>query len=460
MADPNNSNNKSKLLHIAMYPWLAMGHIVPYQHLSNELAQRGHRISYLLPNKAQIKVQPLNLHPDLITYYPVTVPHVAGLPPGAETTLDIPISSHGLLATAMDLTRDQVQALLRELKPDFVIFDFPHWIPELGALIGFKTVCFNVVAASSIALLPRDWPKNMPPVEEAPPTPTAVSLRPHESRVASAMSEEFGGGERGGISLPERMITSLKNCNAISIRTCYEIEGHACDKLAARFERPVLPTGPMLPEPDTVRDTLEDRWAKWLDGFNPGSVVFCTLGSQWVLEKDQFQEFLLGFESTGLPFFLALKTPSGVASIEDAFPEGFAARVKGRGIVHEGWVQQPLILNHPSVGCFLTHCGSGGMWECLLSNSQIVLLPLLPDQIINTRLLAAELKVGVEVEKDEKGWFTKETVCSAIKSVMDEDSEVGVLVKKNHAKWKETLSSPNFIKGYFDHHFIQKLYDL
>lgn len=72
-------------LHLVMYPFFALGHLTPYLHLSNKLAQKGYRIS-LIPSKTQSKLGIFNLNPDLITFVPIIVPHVDGLPPGAETT--------------------------------------------------------------------------------------------------------------------------------------------------------------------------------------------------------------------------------------------------------------------------------------------------------------------------------------------------------------------------------------
>ena len=122
-------------------------------------------------------------------------------------------------------------------------------------------------------------------------------------------------------------------------------------------------------------------------------------------------------------------------------------------------MQQPSVLSHPSVGCFVSHCGYGSMWESLTSDPQIVLVPELPDQILNSRLLAEELKVAVEVEREENGLFSKESLCDAIKTVMDENSEVGGLVKKNHAKWKEALTSQSFLSNYVDN-FVGQLQGL
>lgn len=51
-------------------------------------------------------------------------------------------------------------------------------------------------------------------------------------------------------------------------------------------------------------------------------------------------------ELIGLPFLIAVKPPSGASTIQEALPEGFEERMKGRGVVWGGWVQNPLILSH------------------------------------------------------------------------------------------------------------------
>ncbi|XAR68306.1 Anthocyanidin 3-O-glucoside 2'''-O-xylosyltransferase [Bertholletia excelsa] len=448
--------------HIAMFPWFAFGHMTPFLHLSNELANRGHTISFLLPKKAQAQLQLSNLHPNLISFHTVTVPTVSGLPSGTETASDIPLSLNHLLITAMDQTRDQLEEILKPLKPDFVFYDFAHWIPQLGSKIGFKSINYIVVcvAAIAIAVVPaleicKDRPLPEKLVEPPPGYPSAtVVFRRHEA----ARSLAFINGESGsGVTFYERIAAALKESDAIAVRTCQELEGRLCEYLHAQYGKPVHLTGPVLPESD--KTPLEERWARWLSKFDPRSVVFCALGSQWVLEKEQFQELALGLELTGRPFLAAVKPPLGVATVEEALPEEFKERIKGRGEIYGGWVQQTQILNHPSIGCFVTHAGFGSMWEGLISEPGIVLLPHLGDQILNTRLLGDELKVGVEVERDENGRFWKEGVCLAIEKVMDEGGEVGRRVKKNHAKWRETLGSQGFMSGYIDK-FIEKLHEL
>ncbi|KAL5562901.1 hypothetical protein UlMin_032648 [Ulmus minor] len=453
--------------HIAMFPWFAIGHIKPYTHLANELASKGHKVSILLPKKAHLQLQNLSLHPNQITFYPLNVPHVDGLPSGTETTSDADLSLHGLLATAYDLTRDQVQNFLSITKPQFIFYDFANWMPDIALPLGIKTVNYCVISPSMVALtlaLSRNLPNDRRITTEEL---KKIELESLPSLIVHRDLHEFRSllvllslSSRDGTTLFERVTTSRKRSDVLCMRSCRELEGNFCDYISNHLGKPVLLTGPVLPEAGVTNLSLEERWADWLGRFEPGSVVFCVFGSQIILEKSQFQELVSGFELTGLPFFVALKPPKGCASVEEAFPLGFEERVKGRGVVYGGWVQQPLILSHPSIGCFVNHCGAGTMWESLLSDSQIVLVPLLFDQILNTRLLAGDLKVAVEVEREGiDRWFSKENLSEAIKSVMDKDSEVGIMVKKNHAKLRETLEKPGLMSGYIDQ-FVHNLQEL
>ncbi|XWS52119.1 hypothetical protein CRYUN_Cryun11dG0039700 [Craigia yunnanensis] len=456
MPETNSSD-----FHILMFPWFAFGHMTPFLYLANKLAEKGHRITFVLPKKAVNQLENLNVHPDLISFHPVIVPSVTGLPPGAETASDIPIFLTHFLSIAMDLTRDQVESVMSSVKPKLVLYDTAHWIPEVAKPLGIKTICFNVVCAASIAivLVPARNLTSERPITEAElavPPPgypsSSVVLRGREVQSLLFVTNPFGEG----LTFHERITTAMKNCDAISIRTCHEVEGKLCDYIGSQYEKPVLLTGPVLPEES--KSPLDERWGNWLAGFEPGSVVYCAFGSQFILEKTQFQELVLGFELTGMPFFVALKPPLEAATIEEALPEGFEERVKGRGVVWGGWVQQPLMLAHPSIGCFVSHCGFGSMWESLMSDCQIVLVPQLGDQILNTRLMADELKLAVEVKREENGWLSKENLSKAIKSVMDKNSDVGKLLKENHKKWKDKLN-PELMNGYIDK-FVKSMHEL
>ncbi|XVF40405.1 hypothetical protein PTKIN_Ptkin01aG0111100 [Pterospermum kingtungense] len=440
--------------HIAMYPWFALGHITPFVHLANKLAERGNRISFFLPAKTQRKVEAFNLNPELITFIPITVPHVKGLPLGAETTNDVPFPLHPLIMTAMDLTEPFIEASLRELKPHFVFFDFTCWLPALTRKLGIKSVNYCIISSATIAYLLSGARKILEkgltgsdllePPQGFPSS--SIKLRAHEALgLAAVTTMDYGSG----LSFAERNLRSLSDCDVIGFKTCREIEGPYCEYIGNQYEKPVIFAGPVVPKPPKI--ALEEEWENLLSNFEAKTVIFCAFGSECVLKKEQFQELVLGLELTGLPFLVALKPPVGAETIESALPEGFQERVKGRGFIHGGWVPQQLILRHPSVGCFVTHCGSGSLAEAMVTDCQLVLLPHVGDQIINARLMGGDLKIGVEVEKgEEDGVFTKDDVCKAVKAVMDDDSEVGKEARTNHAKWKEFFLEPGLENCYMD----------
>ncbi|CAH8256873.1 unnamed protein product [Arabidopsis lyrata] len=435
--------------HAFMFPWFAFGHMTPYLHLANKLAEKGHRVTFLLPKKAQKQLEHLNLFPDSIVFHPLTMPHVDGLPAGAETFSDIPMPLWKFLPPAIDLTRDQVEAAVHALRPDLILFDLASWVPEMAKEYRVKSMLYNIISATSIA---HDF---VPGGELGVPPPgypsSKLLYRRHDAHALLSFSVYYK-------RFSQRLITGLMNCDFISIRTCKEIEGKFCEYIERQYHKKVFLTGPMLPVLEKSKP-LEDRWSHWLNGFGQGYVVFCALGSQISLEKDQFQELCLGIELTGLPFLVAVTPPKGAKTIQEALPEGFEERVKDRGVVWGEWVQQPLILAHPSVGCFVSHCGFGSMWESLMGDCQIVLLPFLADQVLNTRLMTEELEVSVEVQREETGWFSKESLSVAITSVMDQGSEIGNLVRRNHSKLKEVFVSDGLLTGYTDK-FVDTLENL
>ncbi|RVW14071.1 UDP-glycosyltransferase 79B6 [Vitis vinifera] len=87
----------------------------------------------------------------------------------------------------------------------------------------------------------------------------------------------------------------------------------------------------------------------------------------------------LGVRANRPAILRSCKTTTGAATIEEALPEGFQERVEG-GIGSWRVVGAAAVSTEPPIsGCFVSHYGYGSM------------------------LLAEELKVAVEVEREENG---------------------------------------------------------
>ncbi|KAJ4982265.1 hypothetical protein NE237_033102 [Protea cynaroides] len=448
------------VVHVAIYPWLPFGHVNPFIQLSNRLALHGFNISFLATRDNIPKIQPLRRFPDQIQIVALDLP----LPPTQIATRtdsdphpDSPVFKLTQLLRATDSLQAQVETALSQLKPEIVVYEFAQYIPSIAHALGIKAVFYGVTSATAIAyhFVPacsdqQDF--THPPVGFPP---TGVALRGHEAR---QLLFAFIAPD-GLLSLHQRVVMAMKDADMIILKTCAEMENKYCDYISEQYKKPVVMAGPGLnDEPQT--DTLDERWARWLDQFPAGSVLYCSFGSEDILSKEQLRELLLGLEESGVPFMAVLKYPDGMTQ-DEALPEGLVERVKERALIHSGWVQQQLILEHKAVGGYLCHAGFGSLAEAVASGRQLVLLPQKGDQFLNARLMSTDLKVGVEVERrDEDGWFTRQSVCKAVRSVMvEKEGPVGKEVRTNNFRLKELLLNKDLKSSYVDQ-MVQKLRDL
>lgn len=86
-----SSTTEPKKLHIALFPWLAFGHIIPFLEVAKHIARRGHKVSFIstLRNIQRLPKIPEELNP-MINLVQIPLPHVKNLPENAEATTDIP----------------------------------------------------------------------------------------------------------------------------------------------------------------------------------------------------------------------------------------------------------------------------------------------------------------------------------------------------------------------------------
>lgn len=432
-------------LHVVMFPFLAFGHISPFVQLSNKLFSHGVRITFLSAESNISRIRSsLNLNP-AVNVIPLQFPN------GISNTADLPPHLAANLVHALDLTQPQVKSLLLELKPHYVFFDFAqHWLPKIASQLGIKSVHFSVYSAisDSYITVPSRFShlegtnitfedlKSPPP---GYPQNSHVSLKAFEAMDFMFLFKRSGEHLTGY----ERVLQSLGECSFIVFKTCREIEGPYLEYIEKQFGKPVLLSGPLVPEPS--RDVLEEKWSKWLDTFPAKSVILCSFGSETFLNDDQIRELASGLELSGLPFILVLNFPSDLSAqseLERTLPKGFLERVKDRAVVHTGWFQQQLVLKHPSVGCYVCHAGFSSVIEAMVNECQLVLLPFKGDQFFNSKLVANDLEAGVEVNRrEEDGYFHKEGVLKALKTLMvEDDREPGKQIRENHMKWSKFLS--------------------
>ncbi|EHA8589871.1 Glycosyltransferase [Cocos nucifera] len=465
------STATSSPLHVLLFPWPAFGHISPFLQLARKLSTTGGaaiRISFLSIAGNIPRITTLLPSDHSIAIIPLDLPRVPGLPADATSTADMTPAAAELLKLAVDLTKPQVESLLRHLRPHFVVFDFGmQWLPSLAHSLGIKSLFFSVFATICTAyntVPSRRLHGPNPTVDDLKNPPDGFPSTSSVSTIPSYLAADFLYIFKrfdNDTCVYDRVVACLEGCTAIVAKTCMELEGQYINYVESQFQKPFLLAGPLVPEPPSGE--LEERWARWLDGFPEKSVVFSSFGSETFLSDEAVKELVLGLEMTGLPFFVVLNFPKNTEGREEEeelrrkIPEGFGERVKGRGVLHTGWVQQQHILSHKSVGCFVCHAGLSSVMEGVVAECQLVMLPQKGDQYFNAALFARDTEVGVEVERrEEDGIFGREGVCEAVKKVM---TESGRRVRENHRKLKEFLMDKE-VQEKFMVEFVEKLKEL
>ncbi|KAF5731204.1 putative UDP-glucosyl transferase 88A1 [Tripterygium wilfordii] len=198
---------------------------------------------------------------------------------------------------------------------------------------------------------------------------------------------------------------------------------------------------------DKMRECLT-----WLNTQPNRSVVFLCFGSRGVFSKEQLGEIAIGLERSGQRFLWVVRDPPSdvkresilVQSLEpdlnSLLPDGFLERTKERGLVMGSWAPQLQVLNHESVGGFVTHCGWNSALESICAGVPMVAWPLYAEQKINKILLVEELKLALPMNESESGLVSAIEVEKRVRDLMESDQ--GKSMKERMlVKMKEALKA-------------------
>lgn len=163
----------------------------------------------------------------------------------------------------------------------------------------------------------------------------------------------------------------------------------------------------------------DTRCLKWLDQQQPKSVIYVAFGSIAIFDKTQFQELALGLEHIGRPFLWVVRP--GITKETCVYPEGFEERVANRGRIVE-WAPQQKVLSHPSVGCFLSHCGWNSTMEGVTNGIPFLCWPYFTDQFINESYVCDVWKVGLKFNRDEDGIINREEIKNKVEQVLSDEN--------------------------------------
>ncbi|XP_027337778.1 linamarin synthase 2-like [Abrus precatorius] len=248
------------------------------------------------------------------------------------------------------------------------------------------------------------------------------------------------------------MGSEVRNCltsSNIIFNTFQDFELQVLDAIKAKFPS-IYNTGPLsllgrhVPEDQFLSFGsslwIEDsKCLKWLDKWQPNSVVYVNYGSWTVITEHHLKELAWGLANSKYPFLWIIR--ADVLMGESAIlPKEFSDEIEERGYI-TSWCPQDRVLSDPSIGLFLTHCGWNSLTEAICGGVPVICWPFFAEQQMNCRYVCTTWSIGMEVNHDVKRGEIAELVKEMI------EGEKGKEMKQNVLEWREKALQATDIGG-------------
>ena len=210
----------------------------------------------------------------------------------------------------------------------------------------------------------------------------------------------------------------------------------------------VRSVGPLFKNPkaadgSSIRGDLikSDDCIEWLNSRPPSSVVYISFGSLVYHPQEQVDEIAHGLLNSQVSFLWVLKAPPKDWNVQPhVLPDGFLEQTVERGKVVQ-WSPQEEVLAHPSVACFMTHCGWNSTMEALTSGVPMLTFPAWGDQVTNAKYIVDVYGVGIRLgySQAENKIVTRDEVkkCLLEATVGSKAQEL----KENALKWRKAAEA-------------------
>ncbi|KMZ59966.1 Flavonoid glucosyltransferase, family GT1 [Zostera marina] len=228
---------------------------------------------------------------------------------------------------------------------------------------------------------------------------------------------------------------------SIILNTFYDFEHSVLEEMKSILP-PIYDIGPLdllcnqiVQDPTSGVESIkfnlwkeDSKCLEWLDTKLPGSIVYVNFGSITVMTNQQMVEFAWGLCNSNKEFLWIIR-PDLVRGDTPILPEEFLEKTKDISML-TSWCPQRDILQHPSIGGFLTHCGWNSMLESICGGVPMLCWPFFSEQQTNCRYSYMEWGIGMEINNDVK----RDEVTSLIIELMD--GEKGKEMRRNAQEWK------------------------
>ncbi|XP_038986576.1 UDP-glycosyltransferase 75C1-like [Phoenix dactylifera] len=441
--------------HFLVVTYPAQGHINPSLHLAKRLAQTtGRRVTFSTAISAHRRMFPSLAKPDeevedgLLSYIPFSDGYDTGFKLDNESDLDDFMSQFKLVG-ARTLSGIVHDLAARDRPVSCIIYTVMlSWAADVARDHGIPSVLYWILPATIFTtcyhyfhgyeelitshvhdpLFTFDLP-GLPPLQnrDLPSFLTITSSDDPYRPILVGVRETFDTLDREEKSSKPRVL----------LNTFDALEADAIKNVG---NMDLITIGPMLPSLSSdgqhskdaasggdLFEADEKGYMEWLDSKPEKSVVYVSFGSMSVIKKRQLEEILWGLKESGRPYLWVVR--------KDNRGEGVELEDGENGMVVE-WCSQVKVLSHPSVGCFVTHCGWNSTLESLICGVPTIGVPQWADQGTNARLMEA-WGTGVRSEVTRSQGLLEESELKRCLEVVMGEGERGVQIRRKAAMWRD-----------------------
>lgn len=205
---------------------------------------------------------------------------------------------------------------------------------------------------------------------------------------------------------------NIKSARGIIVNSFRNIEENLIEEMKTNFAQisnmEFYCVGPLVSQ-DVIKNSdnemiITRKIQTWLDGKPPRSVIYISFGSIALPNPAQINEIGKTLLQLRRPFIYSLR-----ANHHDTLPEEIRRGIRSQfdnseplGLV-VNWAPQNVILAHPAVQVFVTHCGWNSSTETVYWKKPVVAWPVFGDQMDNAEWLVNH-GMGVLVTGDRNNF--------------------------------------------------------
>ncbi|KAK6925087.1 UDP-glucuronosyl/UDP-glucosyltransferase [Dillenia turbinata] len=426
--------------HVLVIPFPAQGHVAPLMKLAHQIADYGIKVTFVNTEFIHEKIVfalPENNEKQMMKL--VSIPDGLGPEDDRNNAFKLTESILRVMPGHLRALIENINMLGKEEEITCVIADLSFgWALEVVGEMGIKQTGFCPFSPSALALslqIPNlieagIIDENGIPLENGL-IRLSIDLPPWNSNELTWSCPGDLTTQKVFFNYTSSISQAAKLSNWILCNSSYEIDPSAFDLIPN-----VLPIGPLLAS-NVISHHAGSLWPEdstclsWLDTQPTGSVVYVAFRSFTIFSKKQVEELALGLEKTGRPFLWVVMSELSYGKIVE-YPEGYVERVAKFGKIVE-WAPQEKVLAHPSIACFLSHCGWNSTIEALTMGVPFLCWPYFADQFHNRNYICNVWKIGLRLDLGEDGIILRNEIKDKIGRLL---CDYGI--RENSLKLKET----------------------